>query len=71
MRAVREAHVLQRVHEEGRVVIQSGDGHLQTHSPQFTALHTTGQTLQHHLYEERDTLKRGRRGEEGGWGDGC
>lgn len=57
LRAVGEVHVVQRLNEQGGVVVQRCYDHLQTHGPQLAGLHATHQPLQHHLHEQRDALQ--------------
>jgi len=56
LRVVLEVHVVQRVDEQGRVVVQSSNSHLQTHGPQLAGLHALHQTLQNSLHKQRDAL---------------
>ena len=54
--AVREADVVQCVQQEGGTVVESSDGHLQTHGPQLTGLHSPRQALQNGLHKQGDAL---------------
>ena len=56
LRVVWEMHIVHGVDEQGWIVVQSSNGHLQTHGSQLTGLHTPHQTLQHCLHKQRDTL---------------
>lgn len=55
--AVGEVHVVERVEEQSGAVVQSRDGHLQTHGPQLVGLHAPHQTFQDGLHEQRDALR--------------
>lgn len=65
LRVVLEVHVVQSVDEQGWVVVQSCDGHLQTHGPQLAGLHPAHQTLQNCLHKQRDALQVGNKNKSG------
>lgn len=54
--AVLKVHAIQAVNEQYWVVVQSSNGHLQTHGPELTALDSPHQSLHDHLHKQRDAL---------------
>lgn len=59
--AVGEAEILQSVEEKRGAVIESGDGHLQTHGPQLAGLYLPRQTLQRRADKQGHNLHAGSR----------
>lgn len=62
-RIVRQLDPLQGEQQQVGVIVQSSDGHLETHGAQLTGLHPAGQAFQNQLHKEWDALEEKERSE--------